>query len=147
MSFAAALAVLSPQTALAKQTSPTYNGITCSITAVAPTLSSSKQLTGNASITCTKTSTVTATSVTVNYVITVVEMDGTTEQALSTSFQKALSASVTFGKTTTITTYTLACPNTETGNEEYASKAKVQIVGSTWTLDDRTTPTTDQFAC
>lgn len=144
----AAVCVLgAPGMAAATQKTPTYNGITCSVTATNPTLTSTKQLTGNASISCTKASTVAATSVVVNYVITVVEMDGTTEQALATSFQKSLSASITFGKTTAITTYTLACPSTEAGNEEYATKARVQISGSTWTLDDRSVPANDQYAC
>ena len=144
---AAACALGVPGFAAATQKTPTYNGITCSITAANPTLTSTKQLTGNASISCTKASTVAATSVTVSYVITVVEMDGTTEQTLSTSFQKSLSASITFGKATAITTYTLACPSTEAGNEEYATKARVQITGSTWTLDDRSVPVNDQYAC
>lgn len=149
------LAAVAPSSASAAKSTPTYNGITCTVTATAPTLSSTKQLTGNASIACTKTTSVTATSVTVNYVITVAEMDfatGTTtlsvEQALSTSFQKSLSAVVTFGKTTTITSYTLACPNTDSDNEEYVSKARVQIVGSTFSLDDRSaTPKNNAFGC
>ena len=151
---AVAFALLSPQSAAAAQKTPTYNGITCTITSAAPTLTSTKQLTANASITCAKASGVAATSVTVNYVITVVEMDfatGTTnltvEQTLSTSFQKSLSAVVTIGKTATITSYTLACPNTDPDNEEYATKARVQIVGSTFSLDDRTVPKNNAFGC
>ena len=151
--FLAAATGTTPRVDAAQKT-PTYNGITCTVTAAAPTLTSTKQLTGNASISCTKATTVKATSVTVNYVVTVVELDfatGTTtlslEQPLSASFQKSLTAIVTFGKTTTVTSYTLACPNTDTDNEEYATKARIQIVGSTWTLDDRTAPKNNAFGC
>ena len=47
----------------------------CTITAKAPTLNAKKQLTGSVSVTCTA-----ATVVTVD--LTVVEMDGTTEQVV-----------------------------------------------------------------
>ena len=132
----------------ATQRTPTYAGVTCRITATQPTLSSTSQLAARASITCSKDAGVAATSVTVNYAITVVEMDGTTEQALSSSFQKNLTTTVVIGTPLTITSYKLWCPNTEAGGEEYASKSSVMIVGAgTWSAPDRSKPVLDQFNC
>lgn len=145
---APALLLLPAHAAHAVQSTPTYNGITCSVTATQPTLSSMQQLAGRATISCSKASGVTATTVTVNFTITVVEMDGTVEQPLSSSFQKSLSTTVTIGTPLAISSYKLWCPNTETGNEEYASKASVMIIGSgTWSAIDRSRPSVDQYSC
>lgn len=110
----------------------------CTVTAVAPTLTKTS-LTATASVVCTK-----ATSVTIE--IGVVEMDGTTEDLKVPIATSSKTVALLANKATTVSTATLACLNTETGNEEYATKARVNISGtlSTW---DRTLPKTDAYLC
>jgi hypothetical protein len=110
----------------------------CTVTAVAPTLSS-KNLFGQATVLCTL-----ATSVSVE--IGVVELDGTVEDTLVPIAVRTVTVAVSANKAATIATATATCLNTETGNEEYATKAQVNISGtvSAW---DRTLPKTDQYAC
>jgi len=111
----------------------------CTITAKAPTLNAKKQLTGSVSVTCTA-----ATVVTVD--LTVVEMDGTTEDTKVLMVAKSFSTTVKANTAVTIATNTATCVSTETGNEEYATKGRVNLSGvaSTW---DRTVPATDAYAC
>jgi hypothetical protein len=110
----------------------------CTVTALAPTLTKTN-LTAKASVLCTK-----ATSVTVE--IGVVELDGTAEDVKVPIAPASKSVAVSANKAVTVTTATVTCLNTETGNEEYATKARVNISGtvSAW---DRTVPKTDQFLC
>lgn len=110
----------------------------CTVTAVAPTLSKTS-LTGKATVVCT-----TATVVTVE--IGVVEMDGTAEDTKVPIPVASKSMAVSANKAITISTAVLTCLNTETGNEEYASKARVNLSGtvSAW---DRTVPKADSFVC
>lgn len=111
----------------------------CTITAKAPTLSSKKDLTGSVSVVCTA-----ATVVTVE--LTVVEMDGTTEDPKVLMVSKSFSTAVKANTAVVITTNTATCISTETGNEEYATKGRVNLSGvvSSW---DRTAPVTDSYAC
>jgi hypothetical protein len=110
----------------------------CTVTALAPTLTKTS-LTAKASVLCTK-----ATSVTVE--IGVVELDGTADDVKVPIAPSSKSVAVSANKAVTVTTATVTCLNTETGNEEYATKARVNISGtvSAW---DRTVPKTDQFLC
>ncbi|MEN9644323.1 MAG: hypothetical protein RL238_992 [Actinomycetota bacterium] len=110
----------------------------CTVTAVAPTLSKTS-LTGKATVPCTK-----ATTVTVE--IGVVEMESTVEDTKVPIAVASKSVAVSANKAVTVSTATMTCLNTETGNEEYATKARVNISGtvSAW---DRTVPKTDAFAC
>jgi hypothetical protein len=112
---------------------------TCSITARPPTLNARKQLTGSISVTCTA-----ATVVTVD--LTVIEIDGTTEDPRVLMVPKSFSTTVRARTAMTISTNTATCISTESGNEEYATKGRVNISGvvSAW---DRTVPLTDSFAC
>ncbi|MEN9644324.1 MAG: hypothetical protein RL238_993 [Actinomycetota bacterium] len=111
----------------------------CSITAKAPTLNSKKQLTGSVSVLCTA-----ATVVTVD--LTVVEMDGTTEDVKVLMVAKSYSTTVKANTAVVINTNTATCISTETGNEEYATKGRVNLSGvvSSW---DRTVPANDSYAC
>lgn len=111
----------------------------CSITAKAPTLTSTKNLTGSVSVICTA-----ATTVTVE--LTVVEMDGTAEDTRVLMVSKTFTTAVRANTAMTVNTNTAVCISTETGNEEYATKGRVNISGvlSTW---DRTVPATDSYAC
>lgn len=111
----------------------------CSITAKAPTLSSTKNLTGSVSVICTA-----ATTLTVE--LTVVEMDSTAEDARVLMVSKTFTTAVRANTAMTVNTNTAVCISTETGNEEYATKGRVNISGvlSTW---DRTVPATDAYAC
>lgn len=125
-------------TAVATTTASTSTN-RCSVTAKAPTLNAKKQLTGSVSVVCTA-----ATVVTVN--LTVVEMDGTLEDARVLVVAKTFTTTVRASTAMTVNTNTATCVSTETGNEEYATKARVNISGavSTW---DRTVPANDSFAC
>lgn len=110
----------------------------CTVTAIAPTLTKTN-LTATASVVCTK-----ATSVTIE--IGVVELDGTAEDVKVPIAPSSKTVAVLANKAMTVSTATLACLNTETGNEEYATKARVNISGtlSAW---DRTLPKTDAYLC
>ena len=112
----------------------------CTITAKAPTLNATKQLTGSASVVCNKSAVITLD-------IIVVEMDGTTEDAKALGVQVLkLSASVKANVAQTFSTNTATCISTETGNEEYATKARVSLSGLVSTYD-RTAPANDSYAC
>lgn len=110
----------------------------CTVTAVAPTLTKTR-LTGKATVVCTK-----ATTVTVE--IGVVELDGTVEDLKVPIAAASKTVAVSANKAVTVSTAVVTCLNTETGNEEYASKARVNISGtvSSW---DRTVPKNDAFVC
>jgi len=110
----------------------------CTVTALAPTLSKS-MVTGKATVLCTK-----ATTVTVE--IGVVEMDSSLEDKVVPIPVASKSVAVSANKAVTVSTATKTCISTEAGNEEYATKARVNISGtvSAW---DRTLPKTDSFAC
>lgn len=110
----------------------------CTVTASAPTLSKG-MLTGKATVLCTK-----ATAVTVE--LGVVELDGTAEDPKVVIASASKTVAVTANKAVTVSTAVVACVNTETGNEEFASKARVNISGtvSAW---DRTVPKNDSFVC
>lgn len=125
-------------TALATTTATTSTN-KCSITAKAPTLTTTKNLTGSISVVCTA-----ATTVTVD--LTVVEMDGTAEDTRVLMVSKTFTTAVRANTAMTVNTNTAVCVSTETGNEEYATKGRVNISGvlSTW---DRTVPSTDAYAC
>lgn len=135
----AVAAVLSAHGTVLATTSASTSTNKCSITAKAPTLSSTKNLTGSISVVCTA-----ATVVTVD--LTVVEMDGTTEDAKVLMVAKSYSTTVKANTAVVVNTNTAVCISTETGNEEYATKGRVNISGvvSSW---DRTVPATDAYAC
>ena len=111
----------------------------CTITAKAPTLSSKKDLTGSVSVVCTA-----ATVVTVD--LTVVEMDGTAEDPKVLMVSKSFSTTVKANTAVVIATNTATCISTETGNEEYATKGRVNLSGVVSSFD-RTVPATDSYAC
>lgn len=122
-------------------TSVTSGLLKCSVTALAPTLSSGK-LTGWANVTCNR-----VTSVEV--VLTVVELDGTAEDSQvpirpASQFVKVTTSLV--NKTIKVATGTVTCLSTESDREEYASKAMLNLGGavSGW---DRTAPSQNQFSC
>ncbi len=128
-----------PSTAFAAQTT-TYGATKCTVTAKAPTLNTAKQVTGSLTITCTALTVVTVDTL-------VVELDGTVEQVV-TGTTKTASVSVPKNGTVTVSSVTAKCTNTETGNEEYASKARIIISGSAaWSAWDRTVPANDSYAC
>ena len=112
----------------------------CTITAKAPTLNATKQLTGSASVVCTKNAAIIVD-------VIVVEMDGTAEDAKALGVQVLqISTSVTANVAKTISTNTATCISTEPGNEEYATKARVSLSGLVSTYD-RTVPANDSYAC
>lgn len=110
----------------------------CTVTAVAPTLKGTT-LTGSATVLCTM-----AGSVAV--LIGVVELDGTAEDLKVEIPVKSIAVSVSANKAVTIATASVACISTEAGNEEFATRAAVNLAG-TVSLLDRTVPKTDAYAC
>lgn len=130
------LGVMVP-TASASQ-SATAGKNTCTVTAVAPTLSA-KNLFGKATVTC-------SVSTTVTLEMGVVEMDGTLEDTKVPIAVKSVTVVASAGKAVSASTATATCLSTETDNEEYATKVRVNISGtvSAW---DRTVPANNQYAC
>ena len=88
-----------------------------------------------------------ASTVTVR--LSVGELDINAEQVViaetsrSVSVRASTAARITWFE---VTTSTITCPNTETGNEEFRTNARVSV-GSVSTDIDRTIPTVDQYAC
>ena len=112
----------------------------CTVTAKAPTLTTTKQLTGSATVTCNKSAAIIVD-------VIVVEMDGTAEDPTNLGVKmQQLSTSVTANVAKTISTNTATCISTEPGNEEYATKARVSLSGLVSTYD-RTVPANDSYAC
>jgi hypothetical protein len=111
---------------------------TCTVTAVAPTLVKTT-LTSNFKVVCTVSSVVTLE-------IGVVEMDGTLEDKVIPIAIKSVSVATTANKTVTAVGPSGTCVSTETGNEEYATKVRVNISG-TVSAFDRSVPINDQYAC
>lgn len=127
---AAALAVgaggAAPAAATVTITNPS---VSCSLTAVLPALSKTKQLTGSARVSCTA-----ATSVSVTVVVQVVELDGAVVDTLGNlyivSSAKALTRS-TKAVSWTVTTPARTCPNADgTGLEDFYTVAIISAGGS-----------------
>ncbi|MBU6316723.1 MAG: hypothetical protein KGR47_09475, partial [Acidobacteria bacterium] len=96
-------------------------------------------ITSSVSVSCTVASTVV-----VEY--GVVEMDGITEDSrIEVPFQKK-SVVVLAGKSVSVTTATVECTSTESSNEELATRARISV-GSALTPWDRTSPSSDSYAC
>lgn len=137
MALSTLIPVVVATPALAAQ-SITVGSNTCTVTAVTPTLNKTT-LTGSVTVKCTI-----ATTVTVEF--GVVEMDGTTEDTRVPIPIASRSLAITRANTLFTVSVSATCLNTETGNEEYATKARVGLSGPTSSYD-RTTPANDQFAC
>lgn len=118
----------------------------CTVEALAPAVtqtSTGKVLTGSARVWCTA-----ATTVTVR--IYVGELDLAVEQVVIAETSKSVAVSRTTSTSkiayTSVTTSTVPCPNTEVGNEEFRTSAKLSF-GTASTDYDRTIPLIDQYAC
>ncbi|MFM7686695.1 MAG: hypothetical protein ACKPDI_12340, partial [Actinomycetota bacterium] len=110
----------------------------CSVKSNSPSLRSGF-ITSAVTVSCTV-----ATTVVLEY--GVVEMDGITEDSrVEVPFQKK-SVAVLAGKSVSITTATVACISTESSYEELATKARISA-GTALTAWDRTSPSTDSYAC
>jgi len=110
----------------------------CSVKSNAPSLRSG-YITSSVSVSCNV-----ATTLVLEY--GVVEMDGLTEDSrVEVPFVKK-SISVLAGKTVSVTTSTVACVSTESSNEELATRSRISV-GSTQTAWDRTSPSSDSYAC
>lgn len=110
----------------------------CSVKSNSPSLRNGF-ITSSVTVSCTV-----STTVVVEY--GVVEMDGLTEDArVEVPFQKK-SVAVLAGKSLSVTTSTVACVSTEVSFEELATKARLSV-GSAQTAWDRTSPSSDSYAC
>ena len=111
----------------------------CTVTSVSPTLSKTT-LTARVTVLCTV-----STSVTVE--LGAVEIDSATATFQQVIAQTKKSVSVK-ANTSVAVTVSGACLNSETGNEEFATKARVAFGTSTsWSLYDQTVPNNDSFLC
>ena len=110
----------------------------CTITAKAPTLKGTT-LTATASVLCTKAGSVLVET-------GVVELDGTVEDIKVQIKMTPKAVTVAANKAVTVTTASVVCASTETGKEEFATKARVNIAGAV-SAYDRTVPKADSFAC
>ena len=114
------------------------NSFKCTVTSRPPVLSGTT-ITTFVTVVCTRTATVTVD-------VKAVEMDNSTEQRnVVMAENKMLSVSVTANVARTVST-TGTCINTETGYEEYATKARVGI-GTKYSSYDRTSPATNSYNC
>ena len=109
----------------------------CTITAQAAVLRSGF-ITGSVAVTCTV-----ASQIFVD--IGVVELDGAVEDRIVEVPVSTRAISVSANKSVMVTTSSIRCISTETGNEELATKSRVNVAGvvSAW---DRTAPLNDSFA-
>ncbi|CAB4364266.1 MAG: hypothetical protein F2681_09130 [Actinobacteria bacterium] len=135
---AAALVVVTIPGVAHASTSVTAGTNKCTVTAIAPTLKGTL-LTATATVLCTSASSVAV-------LVGVVELDGTVEDLKVEIPVKSIAVAVSANKLATITTATVTCVSTETGNEEFATKAAVNIAG-TVSAYDRTVPKLDSYAC
>jgi hypothetical protein len=105
--------------------------------------SKGKVLTGSARVWCTA-----ATTVTVR--VYVGELDVAIEQVVIAETSKSVAVSKTTQTSrptyALVTTSTVTCPNTEIGNEEFRTNAKLSF-GTASTDYDRTIPGSEQYAC
>jgi hypothetical protein len=79
----------------------------------------------------------------------VVELDGPTLSIIDPTIvipRVVKVVTVSAGTSKTVVTGNVACVNTETGNEEYSSRARVTLFG-TQSAADFTTPPIDSYAC
>ena len=110
----------------------------CTITAIAPTLKGTT-LTATSSVVCTKAGSISVET-------GVVELDGTVEDIKVQIKMTPKAVTVAANKAVVVTTASVTCLSTETGNEEFATKARVNIAGAV-SAYDRTVPKADSFAC
>jgi len=113
---------------------------TCTVTALAPKMTSTikKTMSTSATVKCTAAATVTVT-------IGAVELDGTVEQPQVAD--RSYRVSVRAGATVTVAGPSFTCVNTEADNEEIATKARVAFSSTVVSPVDRTVPTNNQYAC
>ena len=98
-----------------------------------------KQLVGSATVVCTAAALVTVE-------LTLVELDGTTEDKTAQVVNKTITQTLVKNVTVTIPTNAGTCISTEVGNEEYATKARGSLSGVV-SVFDRTVPKNDAYAC
>mgnify|MGYP003342965394 CR=1 FL=1 len=121
---------------------------TCYVTSAAPKMTSvsTKATTASATVWCTQAATITVT-------ISVVEMDGTTEDRTTQLAERTFSVTVKattnskLPQTVTVTTPSFTCVSTESDNEELATKARVSLSPSAVSAVDRTAPSNNQYNC
>jgi len=138
LTVACASAVVAPAQAFAAA-STASGSAKCTVTARHPRLDTlTNTLRGYATVTCN-------VSTVIGVETTVVEMDGAVESATAVA-REVRWVAVNGGVATMVMTARGVCLNTEPGNEEFASKARVLLMGSVsaW---DRTVPDPDSYAC
>ena len=111
----------------------------CSVSSRQPTLSLSQRLGGSVVVTCN-------TATTIGVAITVVELDGVTEDRTLEVPLQVRWVTVAANTPVVVTTTRVNCVSTEVGGEEFATRARLNVSGilSGW---DRSVPVTDAYAC
>jgi hypothetical protein len=111
----------------------------CTVSARAPRLdTATRTLRGTAAVTCT-------VATVIGLETSVIELDGTVESGVAVA-KETRWVVVNAGSTTVVMTARGKCINTEPGNEEFATKARV-LLGASVSVWDRTVPDPDSFAC
>ncbi|MFM7686545.1 MAG: hypothetical protein ACKPDI_11575 [Actinomycetota bacterium] len=131
--------LVAPAAGVAAATNLSAGSTKCRITANPPTIGFASRLVGTVTVRCSSTALVTVE-------VTVVELDGTVEDPTVITGTKVLTQTLTKNESFTFSTTARTCVNTEPGNEEYATKARVSLSGL-MSAFDRTMPRRDSFSC
>ena len=134
----AAAAVSAPVTAL----DSSYGSISCTVTPRKPVLGAGS-VTASFVVSCNKTANIKVEIAVGEWDGTVFELPPTRDVALSPKVV-SIAASTT---ARTFTTTPKVCWNSEVGGEEYGTRIRVYIGGTTWSAYERTTSTTDAYSC
>jgi hypothetical protein len=136
MALVGALGV--PATASAT-TSITSGSAHCIVTARPPKLDSMSQLSGSAVVQC-------DVAAVVRLDMRVVEMDGAAIDPTLVIGMHSWTVTLTANTPMVLSTVKVACVNTEPGNEEYSTRARLSMFGLQ-SAADFTTPPNDSYAC
>jgi hypothetical protein len=136
---AAIASLVTPAASAVAATNVSAGSTKCRATANSPTLGSGGRLMGTVTVQCSSTALVTVE-------VAVVELDGTVEDPTVITGTKVLTQTLKKNESFTFATSSRPCVNTEVGNEEYATKARISLSGRVSAID-RTAPRTDAFSC
>lgn len=139
IAIAAIASMCAPAAAASAATTVSAGSTKCRVTSNPPTLGAGLRLMGTVTVRCTSAALVTVE-------VSVVELDGMVEDPTVITGTRVLTQALAKNESFTFATASRPCVNTEPGNEEYATKARVSLSGLVSAFD-RTAPRTDAFSC
>lgn len=131
--------LLAPASMAAAASSVSAGSTRCRLTANTPSLGPANRLSGTVTVRCSNTALVTVE-------VSVIELDGMVEDSTVITGTKVVTQTLKKNESVTFSTSARTCVNTEPGNEEYATKARISLSGLVSPVD-RTVPRTDAFSC